>query len=167
MPLSLPDEKERELSVSVHWYYSYSKSHWMFQYMFQRHIYQRQEGTKLGFKCQSSLQKVTDGCTPGKGQTFTIAVQGLCGGYSQRRILDYNFCSYQKCWNILKILRLFSDFLLSKTFMWVVSRNMWYSLNTKAPFTCVLYCFFSFFKWLINTLFSIIKLLFSNKIIIL
>lgn len=40
-----------------------------------------QEGTKLSFKCQSSLQKVTNSCT-GKGQTcrnkhISTAVQEL------------------------------------------------------------------------------------------
>lgn len=87
----------------------------MFQHMFQTHVYQRQEGTKLCFKCLYSLQRVTDGSAPGKGQTCSTAVQGLYGGYSQHRILDYTLHSYQECWDILKILTLFSDFLLSNT----------------------------------------------------
>lgn len=31
------------------------------------------EGTKLSFKCQSPLQRVTNGPTPGKGQTCRTA----------------------------------------------------------------------------------------------
>lgn len=80
------------------------------------------EGTKLSFKCQSPLQRVTNGPTPGKGQTcrtawISTAVQGDCienipSNKNSRVQFPHSF---YKWWNILMIPGLFSDFLVTET----------------------------------------------------